>query len=395
MTTGAQRLVVAGPSHCISLENAYTTGQVERPSREIAWWYQSGTATFAPYFTEAPFASSDTDALFIVPDLRIGNRSLVHPDDPDAVRGIDPALISRENDARLLERATATLRSIRQANPSCRFLFWSLAGREYLNRRAGKYTTEAGYRHPTWNLPDVEAVVGESAVSLVEVIAHPDAASLYVDTGSHPSELGLRLISRIIDDPRAPAIEHFEEVRKTTRRPVLVAREPVLLTGSSRWTGTLRDLVDRGLLRLGAGVSACTREELFASPLPDEVRRVVYASDVGGTVPAEPDRVAVLAEIDRWLARHGVEAQIVLWDRAATLAAPADFPYVRPAAQHDDPALLSPLEAANLVDIGRLGGDEIEKVSAAPQPTLRGILALHRRLGGEVTFEDAAPRFND
>lgn len=381
-------LILAGPSHVVALNHAYMSGAASTPVRPLVWHYQSGTAGFAPFFTESDFANHDLKTLFIVPEMRLGNRMIAAPDGPPAFQGIDQSLINPEIDSFILGRLENVLRGVRAANPSCRFIYWSLAGRERANIAKGNYVTEGGYRHPTWNLSDVEGITGDATVSLREVIGHPLSGALYIDDGNHPSVLGVELLTRIVDDPETPAMDHFRTLLSETQRPVFYSKEPLAISGGSAWLSTLRDHADRGLLRVDSSVSYWPRERVNELAGKQEWPRVVYFSKIREFSASDAPGAQTLSRMVDDFAAQGTRLQVAFWDRDAMLAAPADFPYANPVVNCDPLDLKALFRADALIDTSFVAVNEIEKVSAFPQPTQLGMIALHRRVGGSVRFED-------
>ncbi|WP_349829063.1 hypothetical protein [Brevibacterium litoralis] len=362
------------------------TGQIDAPAVEVTWHSNSGEAVFAPTYLEHRFARTDTKAVFVVPDPRIGNRSVHAPDHPLAFKGIDQSVIDPQTDSAVYGRGVSALHAIRRANPSCRFIFWSLAGREMHNRREGRYVVDGTYRHPTWNLAETEAECGDATISLQGLLHDRWSSALHVDAGGHPSWYGLRLLMSLIENPAADALEVFHDILATSGRPVFDAPEPTVYSGTSHWLRTVQEYAQRGIVSLGPNIHLCTSKDIVAGRIPSSITRACYITRTGSNAPADAHIVEALINVVNHLHAQCPDSRVVLWDRAAVMAADTSFPWSRSEITEDDQgpyAALRPFAP----EFPTIESRDIEKVSPWIQPTLDGLIALHRSLGGSVEWE--------
>lgn len=200
-------VTVAGPSHIRRFRHAMWTGRVAYPRRDLARCDRPGESITSQFFLQAEFARRTMPAICFVGDFRFGNRSLGPDPVPEDFSGVDKDAISPENDLEMYRRSLRALRTMYTNNPECRFVFWCLAGREFANRREGRYGQGGAYRHPTWNLTEVEDAVGDRAVRLSDLMHHPGMSLLHIDSSAHPSTYGMELMRLMIDDPDRPTVD--------------------------------------------------------------------------------------------------------------------------------------------------------------------------------------------
>ncbi|MBF0817689.1 hypothetical protein E4U02_14880 [Microbacterium paludicola] len=153
----SEAVVLAGPSHVTRLRFAIDQGETAPPRREVVFHDRPGESVASPFFQEPAVVEGAEDVVLMVGDFRFGNRRLVDDRQPGAYNGIEKDLISRANDRALYADSLAALDRIVEQKPSIRLLFWCLAGRELQNRLEGRYMSGGEYRHPVWNLADVES----------------------------------------------------------------------------------------------------------------------------------------------------------------------------------------------------------------------------------------------
>lgn len=389
-----EHVVVAGPSHVRRFAHAIRTGQVAAPRRRIEWRHLASASILHPFLRHAPFARTRQDAVYFVPDFRIGNRSLVDDSGPDAFIGVSKELIDPANDRAIFDRSMEAILQIKDANPHCRFIFWSLAGRELSNRIKGTYGRGDAYRHPTWNLDEVEEAVGDQCVSLRPVLDHPVGRLLHIDASKHPSVFGLEFYRRVVDLPDGDAGRILDEIRANVPRPVLVFPAGTVLTGDSYWLTALRLYLAKGLVRLAPDVEVCGVEEALDRPA-DGTRRVRYISNLVAGGGDTAIRLEQTRETLRRLARGGHQVRAFLWEARARqvlnprLRRPGDHPE---SSRSLESALTSrdtifatpePIGAPSYVHARDVEISHREGI----MPTMDGILAVVRALGGNFRRE--------
>ncbi|WP_349829364.1 hypothetical protein [Brevibacterium litoralis] len=334
-----------------------------------------------------------------MPDFRIGNKSLTHPDDPASHAGIERSLINDENDRRMYERSMDRLSEIVRANPRLRILFWSLAGREDENRRLGKYTRDGVYRHPVWNLAEAESAFGDSVVSMQDVLGSPVARLMVKDAQLHPSEWGYEVIRRLIDAPDRPVREHLDDVESHMVVPRLVIGRPTVITGTSHWLRVVQERVDEGRVRLEANV----RIEPEAGNVPRSPEGgpdLVWMSGLHGGNHRDPESgIEAESRMLRNLRDRGFHPRVLTWSARANdvlhprLAPPPADPASRQSIdrrlnEKTGPGIPLLTEGPTSPPIVRRGHVELDSpVPDGAIPSIEGIVAAMRGVRGGAQWE--------
>ncbi|WP_349829289.1 hypothetical protein [Brevibacterium litoralis] len=313
-------------------------------------------------------------------------------------------LINEDNDREMFRRAMTKLHEVRQANPEGRFLFWSLAVREWTNQDAGRYVGPEGYRHPIWNLAEVEDEFGESVIPLGDVVTHPLARLLGKDSQLHPTDVGYDLLTRIFDAPDVPVREHLDAVEREHTVPVLEFPRPTLITGSSGWVQTVEAYVKRGLVRLGDGVSV-TDEFSKTRPRSATGQELIWISRANKNSAREGgEGIRLEAGFIRAMSNRGYTPRVFVWDgrayrffRPGHKFEPHDSRHplrLEAALQHevDDVATVLTNPSFPAEDRPLVQPRDVEPDSAVRgvMPTIRGIERLVTLLGGSVRWERLA-----
>lgn len=377
---------VVGTSHALRLKNAVDHGLLNVRHRPIASWHERPARMLASSeFMDAEFATTHTAALLLVPEMRLGNRSLVNPDDPTAEIEVDKSLISEANDRALFQRAKAALRTILARNPKCRPVFWSLMGREYENLQMGRYLDGGRYHHPIWNLSDVEREFSNHVVPLQGLLPDRRTRALFVDRSMHPSWLGQQLLMRIIDTPDAHVVDLFNDLWDTAQKPVLDFDKPTVITGQSLWLRRLRAHDEAELIRLGPNISVVEPSELAQSEPESDV---LFVSSLSGRTSPFVERTRKLG---RFLANHAEASEhrqlkLFLWDARS---AEAKRPALRadPLSSRALSRLLQPfalVEDGNDESFVQWRDVELARDNA---PSIAGLLKVITLAGGRVSYE--------
>jgi hypothetical protein len=388
----AEPITVAGPSHCIAWAEAITNGKTVPPSRDIHWHTWWGMSSVTPFFRNADCTNHPVDTLFFVSNFRLDNRLLVmNIGEPGWQGGVDPSLVSPENDAAMYTMVMEHLRSYRDKNPRIRFIFWSLGAVELANREEGRYVTNGTYNHPSWNLADVEAVFPENTVPLAEVLQHPLAHRLFIDRPGHPSHIGYTFLNALVDNPGASPAHIFADIVESTPTRLLDFPQPTLLTGTSNVIGTLRGYRRRGLLDISPRLILSDHAVIDRHGPDPKLSRAFYLSSAGTKGnPSADDLTQIHREIDEIRSR-GVMVDLYLWDREAVRIAPRperpnDGIYLyenTEVAKADDTALQATLDNLEPQPLD-LALRDIERTSDVPRPTIHGVCSLIETLGGSV-----------
>lgn len=378
--------VIAGPSHASRLRMAYETGEVAPPLSSVEWLERPGESMLSPYFRESPIFSRQRRALLFVTDFRLGNRRTVAPEHPKAYSGIDGSLIGPKYDKKLFDESIDFLDSIVSRNPDIRLLFWSLFGREYLNRRSGRYFASGAYRHPVWNLEEVEGRYPRNSLPLHPLIEHPRASSLFSDDSAHPSWLGNEVVTRLVDSPASPEVL-FDEVLRTASAPVITLPRPTIFTGHSVWINRVKRMMETSLVSVNNVRFASIREAIESTSEVSGECDYAFISGVRGSTAEEMRILSRQLGVAERLSRASRgEVRMVFWEARAA-AAKARRTTLAPGALEAAAAPHSlPLDIARRhVDFHTL------------DPTLQGVKDVLTSMGASLTWERAggvAPDFD-
>ncbi|MBG6084079.1 hypothetical protein [Zhihengliuella flava] len=396
-------LTLAGNSHLVHFQRAIDMGATPAPRRPLQFHARLALSLLHPFFEDDAVTRPGQECLLMVPGFRIGNRVLTDPAHPEAHASVDAALITPEHDAQMLERYLNRLDDLRRRNPAIRFLFWSLVAGEYRARSEGRYLQPDGtYRHPTWNLAEIEREFPEHTISLAPLLDSDVLPALLKDSGGHPTELAAALFHRFIEDPERPTDQALAEVRRTATVPCLSFWEPTVLTGDSAWLATLADYAERGIIRLNQHVRIIADSARITAR--DGV--VLYITDLDGTAlrAGQGDHGSDAARLPeealapiRRLAALGLRPRVFTW---ANKANEFTNPPVTWAPDHPgSPMALDEQLAARLpeADVLRdahwaphsvsLRDVDIEQLSGRPKPTVDGLSQVVRLLGGGRTLQ--------
>ncbi|MGJ9425479.1 hypothetical protein ACHABX_06495 [Nesterenkonia halotolerans] len=374
-------LHIVGTSHVLRWRTATKYGQVAPPQRRVDKWHGKRAQMLASdYFLQQDFANRRMPALLVVPEFRLGNRTLVADDSVSRNQmQTDSELISRPNDQTMYESAMKVLEGIQRRNPLCRFLFWSLAGREFSNRKSGKYTESGNYRHPVWNLEPTENLFGHATIRLGELMQSPETRLLFADDSMHPSWVGLELLRRLVDEPDTSALRLLQEVFAVHSKPVVRYAKPTILTGDSVWLKRLRSQAHGGLISISPEVRIVRPEHVFKYVDSD----IVYVSscEIDGQ-GRKPDTEWQRKFLDEMALRNPSRSVCIFFWEARARAAKNTGPNA-PLAQTG--VLESALHAYAVAEPSEkmrfIHRQHVES-SAALHPTLQGILKVVELTGG-------------
>lgn len=236
----------------------------------------------------------------IVGDFRLGNAIALTPEkDADALfqdgfLAMDARAMTPEIDRRMLARGLAAVRAWQDSfGAQARFIFWSLFGRQVLDRLAGRHIGDGRYQHPVFNYAQTVAQFPDAdIVDLSPLLRQPmhEVRRLIIDPSCHPSQIGYLFLNEALLNGRDVASAYRDAVTEVETALFALARRvsgasggPVLITGRSIWLETLANYMGRtGMVRLA-------HEGLVLAPLVP-VRGQPGIAQMRQEVP--PDRCA-------------------------------------------------------------------------------------------------------
>jgi len=278
--SSAPILKILGPSHAIRWQWHRRDGVVPGPLPAQRFFGLGGAPVWSrELFNQAEAMLGDTGHMvLLVPDFRFGNGialdsvSLAESLMQDGFLGVAPAAMTKECDRVMLERGMSGLRlwHERFGGRVC-YVFWCLFGRQIHDRVAGKHIMERRYRHPAFNYDEITAAMPELyIVDLSPLLRRPmhDAWRLFIDTSSHPSQVGYLLLNGLLFDGLEANAAYDHAVATVEAELIALARKirisvgkTVLLTGRSVW-------LDVVVQTLGAsGAAKLTEAGLILAPI--------------------------------------------------------------------------------------------------------------------------------
>jgi hypothetical protein len=249
---------VVGPSHAVRWELHRRVGVVPGSLSAEKFIGIGGVPAWSrALFEKTASAVGETGHFaLLVPDFRFGNGIVSDQADSsgallrDGYLGIAPVALTEENDRILLKRGIAAMRLWHDRfGARARYVFWCLFGRQVHDRIAGKYLSEGRYHHPVFNYDEITTDLPElDIVDLSPLLGRPmhDVRRLFIDTSSHPSQVGYLLLNGLLFDG-LDAITAYERAAATVETDLIALAhkiwdkvgKPVLVTGRSVWLDVL------------------------------------------------------------------------------------------------------------------------------------------------------------
>lgn len=194
-----KRLVI-GPSHVDIWQSLVNSGERKQPG-----FLMHGVNGLSLYSTRLKhlidffISSNGMDVVLLVPDFRIGNVILNNNSDIS----LDPLFISKDKihantDAELYEMALSVLDEfVLKYGAKIKLIFWCLIGREYENRKIGRYIQSGEYHHPTWNYLDVKCRYKDNILDIPNI--ENEIGGYICDNNTiHPNDKGYDFLEKHI-----------------------------------------------------------------------------------------------------------------------------------------------------------------------------------------------------
>lgn len=283
---------IVGPSHTIRWKWHRRDGVVPGSASAEKIFGIGGAPVWSRALFEQAISglSDDGHLALLVPDFRFGNAIALNstastgPLLQDGFLGIAPAALTTENDHRMLERSMVALRVWHERfGKRVRYVFWCLFGRQVHDRLAGKYVGAGRYHHPVFNYDEITAALPDlDIVDLSPLLSRPmhDVRRLFIDTSSHPSQVGYLLLNGLLFDGQEAMTAYDRAVSTVEADLVALAQQirervgrPVLVTGRSVWLDVLmQTLGATGAAKLAeAGLVLVPIDRGPGQPAPAEI----------------------------------------------------------------------------------------------------------------------------
>ncbi|POZ50842.1 hypothetical protein [Methylovulum psychrotolerans] len=391
----AKKIAVVGSSHVTWWELAIERRQIPQPLPAIVFIGRSAMPIWADYIQAKLAAIEDqVDEVFVfLGDLRFGNKILT---DGEFIRTgatsgsflyIDKDLISDANDKIMLGLTLSYLQQLSaRLGSKLRILFWSSTFREYYNLETGRYGGRGNYRHPVWNLAELIAPFGSTAIDTTGLTALP-IDSYFLDGNGHCTSKGYAFIYRLLAGQRAVAA--YQSVYADFASwghllfPSGAERYKVNITGASIAFKTLLKAVRTDYFKLPA--QWAVNEVKTCKTVEDSYDVVVYLS---GLHFQDEDQVQIHAKIAEEKANlqrlsSGGSLCVIFWDQWAREIV-AQRPEYRQQflPKHPDGRVrqieqaFAPYEVKPLSLIPFVDADGMVECGSSFEPTTKGFAAL-------------------
>ncbi|WP_156921827.1 hypothetical protein [Desulfovibrio inopinatus] len=225
-------------------------------------------------FNEAESIPDDEGRIAVlVGDFRFGNGICLCAEQDDGVLAdgfvaIERKAMTPDYDQYMLKRGLLGLEYWhRHFGGRATYLFWCLFGREVQDRLAGKHLKQGKYHHPTFNYSEIAKALPELDIVDVSPLLSQrmhDVIRLFIDSSSHPSQIGYIFLNGVLCKGYSPMEAYRSAVREVERDLCNLAKQMVesagckiVLTGRSVWLDTLvrylgatgfKKLADAGLV---------------------------------------------------------------------------------------------------------------------------------------------------
>lgn len=193
--------LVIGPSHIDMWQNNINSKKRDEPGFMLFGvnglsLYSTKLQQIIDWFLE----EENRSIVLFIPDFRIGNVIL-----GDSDVDLDPLFIykgylNEKCDIILYKKAIKILDELAcKYKNRIKFVFWCLMGREFENKKSGKYLESNGYKHPVWNYLDIKKRYSNN---ILEIPGVEDFMDEYIIPNNtiHPNELGYDVIEKAINN---------------------------------------------------------------------------------------------------------------------------------------------------------------------------------------------------
>lgn len=199
-----------------------------------------------PIWHEKVLSLSEGRSPFImVGDFRFGNSFHLTGNERDAFV-VKKELITPDVDRFMFD---ASMRSLDQLKRNdIRLVFWCLLIREYKNIQEKRYFNNGFYRHPIWNLSEIEGRYPNS-VKLSDILSQ-NLDFLFIDSSNHPSIFGFYFLKKIYqgltpDDALLATLKIKQSFFNIYR---FFGNEKIITSGTNSSFRLLKDYLSRGVL---------------------------------------------------------------------------------------------------------------------------------------------------
>jgi hypothetical protein len=312
--------LVAGPSHLVRWERLVRAGQLPAFPDDARLIGKPGTPVWSAPLLEAArgAVAPDRELVLLVGDFRFGNGAYAEGPRPDtlfaaAPAGIAQAAIKPAIDAEIMERSLRALDAwAGHFGRRIRFILWDLLCRQVMDRMAGRHIVDRRYRHPHWNLAEVQGRLAHlRLIDLEPLTRQPmhEVLRLIIDSSAHPSQAGFLFLDGVVFDGADPLAAYRQatsrvedDLAEAARQAVARGGRPVVLSGRSAWLDTLmRCLGQPGAARLrGLGLHLAPLNAQIGHPPPqlpaglaDQLLVLVSANGPSDALAAGLDRLGI------------------------------------------------------------------------------------------------------
>lgn len=263
-----KKTLIIGPSHIMRWKHAIESNILPK-LENVELYGRGGNPIWSNYSEQAEDRFDEFDEIiYIVGDFRFGNKSLSDPTLTKNQFGVSKELISHKNDLILYKKVIKKCNNlITKHNQKIKFLFWDLALREHQNKKNNRYITNGVYKHPIWNLNEVERKFPKNTIPLSKL----DVSNFYIDRSNHPSIQGYQYLYNSLV---------FNEKKTTSATPFEINfDDDVIFCGDSIFVKTFNQYVNLGIIKSNQ------IEEVFLSQIDsfskkNKNKKIIFLSNI-------------------------------------------------------------------------------------------------------------------
>lgn len=269
------RRLIVGPSHVVRWENG-VDNKTLKGLNNTSYYGFGGLPIWDEELLKYIEGNQDRfdEIVILVGDFRFGNNFQF----VEGIRytGIEKKYISFENDEFLYKKCLRALGELSKIS-SVSFIFWDLAIREYENRKKSKYCIDNLYKHPIWNLYELESKFKDHTLSMSQILQY-DLDFLFIDSSLHPSVLGFDFLrTLILEKDVSSSLLSCLRLRKNIS-DYLFTNEEIVICGVSKLYRALLMYVEKGIIHLPNNIQFSRADDaLFCKR--QEKRKLIFLTD--------------------------------------------------------------------------------------------------------------------
>lgn len=234
-----KKTLVIGPSHVVRWANAIKNNILPEIDN-VDFYGKTGAPIWSDFLQkkEKDFNKYEEIIIF-VGDFRLGNKFLLDNSNPKNQYGIDKESINIEVDRSLYKKVLDKCNDIIKSNKknNIKLIFWSLSGRENKNKKKKSYIIDGVYKHPIWNLSEIEKKFKkENVISMQDV----NCDNFFIDESNHPSYQGYSFLYSVFFGKKT-VVQDSIDIDSLSNKNTIIC-------GDSKFIKTINDYIDLNII---------------------------------------------------------------------------------------------------------------------------------------------------